>query len=163
MVDLIRLLPSLGCPSGLGCCSKTSDASESPVWGGCLRSFLILPWWQSWAVMLVTLNLRKEWLARPPSLGGGICPIFCSLKHNLCSRFCPQNISVPLIPIPRACPGSLPLTPANLVHTASDSSLACEQARRAGVRCTHFLFLLLFPASPADGFLWRTLSAVSLG
>lgn len=68
MVDLIRLLPSLGCPSGLGCCSKTSDASESPVWGGCLRSFLILPWWQSWAVMLVTLNLRKEWLARPPSL-----------------------------------------------------------------------------------------------
>lgn len=38
ILDLTRRLPSLGCPSRLGCCSKTSDASEPPVWEGCLRS-----------------------------------------------------------------------------------------------------------------------------
>jgi hypothetical protein len=69
--------------------------SESPVWGGCFRSCPILPWWQHWAVLLKTLNLQEEWMTGCLPPGGGSCPHFCSLKHNLFSCFCPKTSLLP--------------------------------------------------------------------
>lgn len=48
---------------------------------------------------------------------------FCSVKHDLCFCFCPRNPPLSTFSFIRVCPGSLPLTPANLIHMALGSSL----------------------------------------
>lgn len=57
---------------------------------------------------------------------------YCSFKHNICFCLCPRNSLLPILPFIQACPSSLPLRPANLVHMVSDSSsLARKQTGAA--------------------------------
>ena len=79
----------------------------------------ILPWQK-----LRALSCFLGWPIYTPS-ERGVCLFFFffSFKHDLCFCFCPRNPPLSTFSFIRVCPGSLPLTPANLIHMALGSSL----------------------------------------
>ena len=62
-------------------------------------------------------------LSTLPQKEASVFFFFCSVKHDLCFCFCPRNPPLSTFSFIRVCPGSLPLTPANLIHMALCSSL----------------------------------------